>query len=160
MRNWVQRWQIPDTAVHELVQILAHVELAPVTNPTPGSEAQVTQELRVLAPRHQGHLWRNNNGALRDVRGNMVRYGLGNDSTRLNKVLKSPDLVGFTTINGRAIFTAVEAKRPGWRAPTTEREHAQAAFLKLVHAGGGIATFATDASHYPLAVEQWRKEHE
>lgn len=160
MKSWVRRWNIPELAVRELMQILAHVALAPASSPTKGSEAQVIQELRTLAPRHNGYLWRNNSGALMDDRGNMVRYGLANDSTRLNKVFKSPDLIGFTIINNLAIFTAIEAKRPGWQRPVTERENAQAAFLKLVHAGGGIALFATAAGHYPLAINQWRTTHE
>ncbi len=160
MKNWVKRWNIPDQAVSELMQILAQVTLLPALTAPKGSEARVVQELRVSAPHHQGHLWRNNNGALRDERGNMIRYGLANESTRLNKVFKSSDLIGFTRIHDVAIFTAIEAKRPGWKAPTNERETAQAAFLKLVHAGGGIALFATAAAHYPLAIEQWRLTHE
>lgn len=153
---WAQRWGVPQQALVELLQELASVHLAPSATPAKGSEAQVQQELRVLAPHMNGHLWRNNNGALKDDRGNMIRYGLANDSSRINAVLKSPDLIGFTSINGVAVFTAIEVKRPGWRAPTNDRERAQAAFLSLVHAGGGIASFATTATDYTTAIERWK----
>ena len=110
-------------------------------------------------------MWRNNNGAFIDSRGIPVRFGLGNDSKQLNKKLKSSDLIGITpvqiTLNdvGRTagIFTASENKKPGWRAPTTVEERAQAAFLTLVHVAGGIATFSTQASDYTNAIERWKK---
>ena len=164
MMAWAQRWGISQQAMTELLQAMAHIGLAPSVTASAGTETQVQQELRVLAPHHDGHLWRNNSGALKDDRGNMVRYGLANDSTRLNKVLKSSDLIGFTSLTiqpsdvGRrvAVFTAVEAKKPGWKAPTNERETAQATFLKLVHAGGGIATFATAPTDYLTAIERWK----
>lgn len=160
MKAWTRRWGIPEPAVQELMQLMAHVTLTPTASAPEGSEAQVVQELRVLAPHYNGYLWRNNSGAMMDERGGMVRYGLANDSSRLNKVFKSPDLIGFTMLGGSAIFTAVEAKRPGWKTPVTDRERAQAAFLKLVHAGGGIALFATAADQYPKAIEQWRQNHD
>ena len=62
------------------------------------SEAQVQQELRVLAPHHGSRLWRNNSGVLPDRTGRPVRYGLANESKELNKVLKSSDLIGLTPV--------------------------------------------------------------
>ena len=165
MRNWAARWQIPPAAIHELFQVLAQIDIAPSQTAPKGPEGQVQQELRVLAPHIGAHLWRNNNGALPDRRGVPVRYGLGNDSTRINKVIKSSDLIGVTPVTispadvGRmaAIFTAVEVKRPGWTGARTEEEKAQATFLKLIHSAGGIATFATQASDYTLAVKRWKQ---
>ena len=166
MQAWAQRWNIPPEAVSELFGLLAHVELAPNVTAAVGSEAQVQQGLRVLAPHHDGWLGRNNSGALKDERGNMVRFGLANDSTRLNKVFKTPDLVGFTSITmqstdvGRqvAVFTGVEAKKPGWRSPTNDRERAQASCLKFIHARGGIALFAADPSDYLTAITRWKNQ--
>lgn len=104
------------------------------------AEATLQAALRVEAARLGVYLWRNNSGVLRDDRGVPVRFGLGNDSTRINAVLKSSDLIGITA-TGR--FVAIEVKAPGWRGPRTERERAQAAFIDLIRRQGGIGAFVT-----------------
>jgi hypothetical protein len=165
MRNWAARWSIPHAAILELYQALAPVGIAPSFTKPSGPEAQVQQELRVLAPHRGAHLWRNNNGVLTNEHGVPVRYGLGNDSKRINTVLKSSDLIGPTPVEIRpqdvgrtvAVFTAVEVKRPGWRGPKTSEEKAQATFLKLIYTMGGIATFATQPSDYTDAIQRWIK---
>lgn len=83
-----------------------------------------------------------------DNDGRMVRYGLGNDSKRLNDVWKSSDLIGIT----RGKFTAVEVKAPGWRGVSTAHERAQAAMLANVNALGGIGFFATSVEDYHAAI--------
>jgi len=75
-----------------------------------------------------------------DERGVPVRFGLGNDSARLNAVLKSSDLIGIAA-NGR--FVAIECKAPGWIGPRTPRERAQQAWIELIKRNGGYAGFAT-----------------
>lgn len=115
------------------------------------NEARLAPLLRLEAAKWGGFLWRNNSGAFQDERGNFVRYGLANDSAKLNAVLKSSDLIGFTPVVIQAqhvgmrlaVFTAVECKHDGWRAPRDDRERAQQAFVDLVASNGGFGSFAT-----------------
>ena len=102
--------------------------------------------------------WRNNVGATPSecpecgAHTTPVRYGLANDSQRLNAKVKSSDLILAIprTITphdvGRTIaqFGAVECKRPGWQFNQNDkRESAQLAWLALVRKLGGFATFST-----------------
>lgn len=118
------------------------------------TEANIQAILRCDAPNNGAALWRNNNGACMDARSNrMIRYGLGNDSKKLNEVWKSSDLIGITPILIQpqhvgltfGVFTAVEVKAPGWKWSGTDREVAQAAFLKDVDRMGGIGLFEAHA---------------
>ena len=86
-----------------------------------------------------------------DQNGRSIRYGLANDSKKVNKVLKSADLIGITpvlitqgminTIMG--VFTSIEVKRAGWTYTGTEKEQAQLAWMHLITLFGGRAGFAT-----------------
>lgn len=107
------------------------------------AESTLQAAIRATAARHGVYLWRNNSGVLQDERGVPVRFGLGNDSPRLNAVLKSSDLIGIAP-GGR--FVAIECKAPGWRGVRTDRERAQLAFIDLVRANGGIAGFVTSVA--------------
>lgn len=121
------------------------------------SEAYVQSLVRLEAPAKNVKLWRNNVGVLLDRNGRPVRYGLANDSEKLNRVIKSGDLIGWRprliTLDdvGRIIaqFVSRECKPVGWRpAPvgTSERylhEEAQRAWAGLINADGGDAAFAT-----------------
>ncbi len=110
-------------------------------------------------------LWRNNSGAFKDDRGQMVRFGLGNDSPRLNKLWKSSDLIGIVPVTiqphhvGRlaGIFAAVEMKDPAtWRGePKSEHETAQANFIATVQQYGGVGGFITDPAELKGLVEIW-----
>lgn len=108
------------------------------------SEQQIQQEIRLKLSRGRTRLWRNNSGALRDERGQLVRYGLCSGSADLiglTQVTISPEHVGQTM----AVFTAIEVKAPRGR-PTAEQE----AFLAMVqHFGGkaGIARSVAEAEH-------------
>jgi hypothetical protein len=83
-------------------------------------------------------LMRNNSGALKDVTGRLVRYGLGNVSSKQN--LKSSDLIGIIPPHGRII--AVEVKRSDWKPSLTDkREQGQRNFLEFVKSKGGVAGF-------------------
>ena len=104
------------------------------------SETSVQAACRAEAARQNCYLWRNNSGVLYDSRGVPVRFGLGNDSKKINDVFKSSDLIGLTA-SGR--FVAIECKAPGWVAPRNQRERAQLAFLEAVHRSNGIAAFVT-----------------
>lgn len=113
------------------------------------SETNIQQQIRIAS--HQMHcpLLRNNSGACRDDTGRMIRYGLGNDSAKINKVFKSSDLIGIRrvmvtpemvgTVVG--LFWAVEVKVPGWRMD--DRAKAQQNFGDWVRTHGGLFQFAT-----------------
>lgn len=116
------------------------------------TEAAVQQKTRLLATLKGMLLWRNNVGAYVDERGNRIRYGLCNDSAKLNASLKSSDLIGITPVTITpdmvgtvvGVFTAIECKEEGWCYMHTLRERAQLAFINLVKEHGGIAKFVDD----------------
>lgn len=121
------------------------------------SEAWVQQQTRIKAAKAGAVAWRNNVGATPakcpdcGARRQPVRYGLANDSSRLNSRIKSSDLIlAIPRVIapqdvGRTIaqFGAIECKAPGWSYKGSGRESAQAAWLALVHRLGGFATFST-----------------
>lgn len=71
-------------------------------------------------------LWRNNTGALKDINGRLIRYGL---------CVGSSDLVGLRKSDGK--FIALEIKVPG-KNPTPEQEN----FIAQVIKNGGFAGVA------------------
>jgi hypothetical protein len=77
-----------------------------------------------------------------DERGVPVRYGLANESAKINKIVKSSDLIG---ISSQGQFLAIECKRPGWKYTGNEHEAAQLAFITFIHSMGGDAKFVTSA---------------
>ena len=100
------------------------------------SEQTIQQQIRLALSRGPVRLWRNNTGAMRDERGQLVRFGLCPGSADLigyHAITITPDMVGQTV----AVFTAVEVKAPTGR-PTPE----QTAFLEHVAAAGGRAGIA------------------
>jgi len=104
-------------------------------------ETDVQNIIRLEGSKHGLLLFRNNSGALQDVRGRLVRFGLGNDSASTNKVFKSSDLVGVQHNTGK--FVAIECKPKGWKYTGKDREVAQLHFITLVRRYGGLACFAT-----------------
>ncbi len=112
-------------------------------------ETDVNATIRIEGAKRGLILWRNNSGAFENKAGRWVRYGLANDSARVNDLLKSSDLVGvldawwwgYPALRG--IWTAVEAKPTGWHYTGRGREPAQLNYINLVRAYGGIALFAT-----------------
>jgi hypothetical protein len=141
---WAMRWQVPATALDELRALIT-------VAPAPGDDSNdetperaIVRQCRLVADECGGVLLRNNSGATRDHTGRMIRYGLGNDSAKLNRDYKSPDLVGIAW-NGR--FVGVECKAAGWKGVKTDREKAQANFGRHVQSLGGLFTFASDPDH-------------
>ena len=126
-------------------------------NAPPGDEAAAQQRVRFTVARAGGMAWRNNVGATPakcpdcGAPQQPVRYGLANDSARLNARIKSSDLilaiprVITPAMVGRTIaqFGSVEVKRPGWHYTGKGREAGQAAWLALVERLGGFAKFST-----------------
>ncbi len=130
----------------------------PATHESGGkSEAWAQQQVRLKIAHAGGMSWRNNVGATParcpscGERQTPVRYGLANDSARLNDSIKSSDLIAAiprviqpsdvgTTI---AQFGSVEVKRPGWQYTGKKQESGQAKWLTLIKKLGGFATFST-----------------
>lgn len=147
--EWAAKWRVPLPALHELQQQMG---MRPVTADPAGdgrSEANVQSRIRLEAAQKGLHLWRNNVGACVDENGNHIRYGLANDSKKLNRVIKSSDLIGLRPVLigphhvGQVIgqFVAREVKAGDWSYSGTDREQAQRRFIELVAANGGDAAF-------------------
>lgn len=119
----------------------------------PTSEAAVQAAVRLEYARRGEMLFRNNSGALMDENGRLVRFGLGNDSTAINKRIKSADLIGWRSFvippewvgHRIAQFVARECKPEGWHlTPGDERGQAQERFLQMVREAGGVGEFMTN----------------
>jgi hypothetical protein len=103
---------------------------------TPPTETDLLRALQLDATKRGLRLLRNNVGALTDIRGHVVRYGLCVGSSDL--IGWTPHLVTATDV-GRtlAIFTAVEGKRVPRRVTPQQQ-----AFIDAVRAAGGLACVA------------------
>lgn len=138
--QWVQAYQISPQAVAALYGMVL-----PQFNAGATSEAATQNQIRIEASKFGFTMWRNNNGAVTTDDGRHIRFGVGNDSKKLNDIWKSPDLIGVGP-NGR--FVGCEVKRPGWRAPENKRDRAQLNCLNQINALGGIGFFATSIEDY------------
>ncbi len=123
----------------------------------PQNEAELEDMVKALAIYDGCWLLRNNSGALPDVNGRTVRYGLGNTSTTWNKKFKSSDEIGLTEVivtpdmvgKKLGVFTAIEMKKPNWKFnPDDKREVAQKNFHDWVKARGGFAGFCSTPQGY------------
>lgn len=121
-------------------------------------EQEATQEVRLAASSLGFRLFRNNNGACVDETGRLIRYGLGNESVRINKEFKFGDYIGIYPITvtpemvGRTVgvFVNAEIKPSGTLEKTLKkaekpksREWAQQKANNLVNQFGGIGGFVT-----------------
>ena len=118
-------------------------------------ESTVQAAIRLEAGKRGIPLWRNNNGVTPPCEHcggkptRPVRYGLANDSKRVNLNIKSADLVGImpTLILPQHVgstmgqFYAREVKEFPWSYTGTPEEEAQARWLQLVIDNGGNAGF-------------------
>lgn len=96
------------------------------------TEQTIQQRIRLALSRGPVRLWRNNTGALRDQRGQLVTYGLCKGSADLigyRSITVTPEMVGATI----AQFVALEVKAVAGRT-TPEQE----AFIRLVAEAGGV----------------------
>lgn len=114
----------------------------------------VQQEVRLKLAKQGGrYRFRNNNGAFKDATGRMVRYGLGNDSKRVNEKFKTGDLIGWDEVvitadmvgKTVAIFASDEIKRSDWKPSNSDRDVAQANWRDFVNKHGGRGRILTDA---------------
>ncbi len=160
MIDIVHRWALTVPAVHphDIARLLNELGIgyAPIYNaaiPQGASESAVQQRVRMAAAADGVLSWRNNSGAMMDDNGNMVRFGLCNDTAALNKKIKSSDLIGINNelITERMVglprgqFWARECKPQGWKYTGTEREVAQLKYGQLVISYGGDFAFTTGA---------------
>lgn len=149
--QWGARWNIPIQAINELLAV--SLPSGPIT---PGSEAAVSNQVRLESSRRGGIMWRNNSGAVTTDDGRHIRFGLGNDSKKLNKHFKSSDLIGINPIYitpshvGHVVgqFMAIENKHGSWKYKATDREVAQWKYLQLVKRYGGIGIFTRSVEDY------------
>ena len=142
---WAAKYNIPNAAIVELL------EMTGVTAPPrdDSSEGAVVAQVRLEASEKGLRLYRNNVGACYDDKGNFIRYGLANDSEKMNKAVKSGDLIGIRPVLiteahvGQVIgqFVSRECKRGDWCYKGTDRERAQLAWNMHVLALGGDAAF-------------------
>lgn len=155
LAEWAGRWGIPPQAIAELAGIPA-VQPVPFDDP-PHSESHVQAKVRLEAARKRVHLWRNNSGAgsvvnpkelcprCQPLARTFIRWGLGNDSAKLNEVVKSADLIGWRPRlitsndigNTIAQFVSRECKRTGWKFSNTPAEAAQLRWHTMILAAGG-----------------------
>lgn len=139
--QWAERHGVSHQAMVELKIIWgaeADETLPGIVNVT--TEAGAQSQVRLQAAQAGYLVWRNNVGAMEDVNGRVVRFGLCNDSAKVNKRIKSSDLVG---IKPGGQFWCREMKPPGWHYTGTDREVAQLRFINLVTSIGGDAGFST-----------------
>lgn len=157
LHDWSIRHHVSLQALQELRTLLTSTVPSPVTaqgnseSSKPLSESDVQARVRLAASQAGDVLWRNNSGVLKDERGMPVRFGLCNESAKVNEHVKSSDLIGIKRVlvtpahvgHTVGIFYAREVKRAGWRYTGTPREVAQLRFIEAVVAMGGDAGFAT-----------------
>lgn len=151
--QWATRHGVSYQAIEELRAIWGEVPIyLPKIDVSDKTEAYTQSRVRLEAPYKGVTLWRNNSGAFTNPEtGQLVRFGLGNDTKGLNESVKSADLIGWRRLLitpamvGSIIgqFVSRECKRPNWKWTGTERELAQRKWALAVVAGGGDAAFVT-----------------
>lgn len=165
LAEWAERWGIPPQAFAELAAC-SIVPSEPDELVGNKSEAYVQSAVRLAAPYKGLYLWRNNVGAgsvsnLRELCDDcrrharrVIRWGLGNDSKKINDVMKSADLIGIekklitADMVGSHIgkFHSIETKSENWRYSGTQEENAQLAWSTLINSLGGSAKIVNSAS--------------
>ncbi len=141
-------------------------------NVTP--EQLASKRVRLAASSLGIKLMRNNSGAFQDSTGRWVRYGLGNESKRVNDSIKFGDYIGYTPVvitpemvgKTVAVFTNMEIKpelqvgdalRKAERDPDS-REAAQFRAINLVRDAGGIAWFVGSEKHVHMVIDAFYQE--
>ena len=161
--EWQRKHGITAEALADLVTMVG-LDVPRSTKDTP--EARVQDAIRLCASKNGAILWRNTVGALKDENGRLIRYGLCNDTKKLNENIKSSDLIGITPVmitdemvgSLVGVFTAVEVKKSDWKfLQSDKRACAQLKFGQIVIAKGGIFTFANSEEQYEKAITGKRK---
>lgn len=117
----------------------------PARPAAPRREADVMGEVRAVLANGPGVHWRNNTGALQDVTGRVVRYGLCEGSADLiacvPTALVCPSCGWQLPPIGR--FVGIEVKGPQTR--TTPEQFAWASLVERAHGTAGFAWTEADA---------------
>lgn len=148
--QWAIKWSISIDALNDLRHEFGIINTDPEKLKSNKSEALMQNRIRLEASRKGCRLWRNNVGATMDHKGNFIRFGLCNDTKKMNSFIKSSDLIGIRPVVithdhiGKIIgqFIAREVKSSEWHYADSAREKAQLKFLELVASLGGDAAFA------------------
>jgi len=149
IHQWAIKHHVSMIALQELLYMFGAIDNSFAPRPSDRSESAVQASRRIAASKRGARLWRNNVGAGYMEDGSFVRFGLMNDSEKMNKVIKSPDLVGIQPVLitaemvGQFIgqFYAEECKPENWRFTGTDHENAQLAAIQLIVSLGGDAKF-------------------
>lgn len=120
-------------------------------------EGKASDKVRLRCSQWGLRLFRNNSGVLPDpITKRPVRFGLGNESKKLNIEYKSGDYIGVTPLvitqemvgKTVGIFTNLEVKAEGFverkTYPKNQREYGQLNYIKLIRKLGGLAGFVSD----------------
>lgn len=150
LNEWAIKWGVPFEAVEDLRRLMYSTVDLIDTEKEGESETAVQTRVRLEASIKGCRLWRNNVGAVHTAEGSFIRYGIANDSKKMNESIKSHDLIGIRPIRikshhvGRVIgqFLSREIKPENWQYSGSKREMAQLKFLELVLSLGGDAAFA------------------
>jgi len=150
LQNWALRWNLPPQAVQEFNNIFG-IGSYESNYETGEGESMVQSRIRLESSQCGARVWRNNSGAYTDDYGNFIRYGLANDSKKLNQQIKSSDLIGLKPVTitlahvGSIIgqFVAREVKKSDWKfSINNPKDKAQLNFINVVNSLGGDACFA------------------
>jgi hypothetical protein len=154
INQWAIKHGVSIDALNELRIIFGTVSTEPdsMQHSDDGSEGAVQSLIRLEASRKGLRMWRNNVGAYSEEHPPTpgTRWGLANESKKMNTRVKSGDLIGIRPIIiteshvGALIgqFVSREVKPRGWQYSGTQREIAQLKWAELVAALGGDAAFA------------------
>lgn len=153
--RWALKHSIDYAALSELSDILRS-DTGANSSPTQGefqSEASVTQDVKLAATANGMRLFRNNVGACETAEGRQIRYGLANESSRINKHIKSGDLIGWMPVRIQAkhvgqmvgVFTTIEVKKSNWKYTGKGREVAQKKWIDIARSAGCIGAIINNA---------------
>lgn len=147
---WASKWGVSDIALDDLRRTLGLAQLESVQTDVQKSEAALTNLIRLEASKKGLRIWRNNVGAVQMPNGNFIRYGLANESGKMNTFIKSADLIGIRPVKIRSPmvgmtigqFVSREVKASDWKYTGTDRERAQLRWIEVITGMGGDACFA------------------
>jgi hypothetical protein len=158
--QWAWQWGVPQGALDDLKQRMGlHLQILHNKTYSEHSEAWVQSITRTTYARAGIPLWRNNVGAMQDPEtGRVVRFGLANESKKMNEHVKSHDLIGINPVLitqnhvGQTIgqFVSIETKAPNWAYKGSPREQAQLRWGELIMSKGGIAKFTNGVDEYVI----------